>query len=318
MTYILTADIGGTSCKLGVFDQELELVEKWRIPSGVQKQTDILKAIAKSFEDQLEKMESSFDECIGLGVGVPGPVNFKEGIVNGAVNLGWKGQVNVRRILSELTNLEVVVDNDANLAALGEQFKGSGKNYSNVAVLTIGTGVGGGIILNRELIHGYKGASGEIGHLKVDHTEKFLCNCGHRGCLETVASATGIVNLCYDMQKEFPDSILSESIDNGSLSSKDVIMAAKEKDPLALKVLNKVGYFIALGLSYISSIVNPSHFVIGGGVSDAGNILLDSIISQFPTVTFPPAADGVNIVLAQLGNDAGIFGAARLVEQHIK
>lgn len=318
MKYVLTADLGGTSCKLGIFDQELELIEKWRIPTGINSETELLKEIAVSFENQLEKMESSVDECIGIGIGVPGPVNFKEGIVNGAVNLGWKGKVDVKRILSGFMNLEVIVDNDANLAALGEQYKGAGKNYSNVAVLTIGTGVGGGIILNRELMHGFSGASGEVGHLKVDYTEQFQCNCGHRGCLETVASATGIVNLCYDFQKEFPKSILSELIDAGTLSSRDVITAAGQKDPLALKVLNKVGYFIALGLSYIASVVNPSHFVIGGGVSDAGHILLDSVISQFPTVTFPPAAEGINIVLAELGNDAGIYGAARLVEQYIK
>lgn len=318
MTYILTADIGGTSCKLGIFDQQLEIINKWRVPTGVKNQTDILESIVESFQNELDKMESDFEDCIGIGVGVPGPVNFKEGIVNGAVNLGWKGQVNVRKKLNDMTKLEVVVENDANLAALGEQFKGAGKNYSNVAVLTIGTGVGGGIISNRQLMLGYRGASGEVGHLKVDHTERFRCNCGHRGCLETVASATGIVNLCYDFAQEFPDTKLSELIDSGDLTSKDVIQAAQDKDPLALKVLNKVGYYIALGLSYIASVVNPSHFVIGGGVSDAGHVLLDSIISQFPTVTFPPAAEGVHIVLAQLGNDAGIYGAARLVEQHIK
>lgn len=318
MTYILTADIGGTSCKLGIFDQQLEIINKWRVPTGVKNQTDILESIVESFQNELDKMESDFEDCIGIGVGVPGPVNFKEGIVNGAVNLGWKGQVNVRKKLNDMTKLEVVVENDANLAALGEQFKGAGKNYSNVAVLTIGTGVGGGIISNRQLMLGYRGASGEVGHLKVDHTERFRCNCGHRGCLETVASATGIVNLCYDFAQEFPDTKLSELVDSGDLTSKDVIQAAQDNDPLALKVLNKVGYYIALGLSYIASVVNPSHFVIGGGVSDAGHVLLDSIISQFPTVTFPPAAEGVHIVLAQLGNDAGIYGAARLVEQHIK
>ena len=318
MAYILAADIGGTSCKLAIFDEQIELVEKWQIKSSMGNHQRMLEAVATAFEQKLVSMDSSFNECLGLGVGVPGPVNFKEGSVNGAVNLGWDTHVNVAEILHGRTGLSVSVDNDANLAALGEQFKGAGKNYSNVAVLTLGTGVGGGIILNRALIHGHSGASGEVGHMKVDHTEQFLCNCGHRGCLETVASATGIVNLTHVLQEDYPESVLSEKIAADILTSKDVIEAATDKDPLALRVLNKASYYIALGLSYIASTVNPSHFVIGGGVSEAGTILLDSIISQFPSVTFPPAAEHVSIVLAELGNDAGIYGAARLVEQYVK
>lgn len=318
MAYILAADIGGTSCKLAIFNEQIELIEKWQTASSVGDYLMMLKSVAASFEKKLEELESSFKECIGLGVGVPGPVNFKEGTVNGAVNLGWETHVNVAEILAGLTGLSVLVDNDANLAALGEQFKGAGKNYSNVAMLTLGTGVGGGIILNRELIHGHSGASGEVGHIKVDHTEQFLCNCGHHGCLETVASATGIVNLAYSLKEEYQESVLSDKIAALELTSKDVIAAAADKDPLALRVLNKASFYIALGMSYIASIVNPSHFVIGGGVSEAGTILLDSIISQFPSVTFPPAAEHVNIVLAELGNDAGIYGAARLVEQYVK
>lgn len=318
MAYILAADIGGTSCKLAIFNEDIEVVHKWRIASSVGDYKDMLGSVTESFRTQLEKIGSSFKECIGLGVGVPGPVDFESGTVNGAVNLGWETHVPVGDILSKLTGLTVRVDNDANMAALGEQYKGAGKNDRHVAVLTLGTGVGGGIIINRELIHGHAGAGGEVGHMKVDHTEQFLCNCGHRGCLETVASATGIVNLTYALKENFPNSSLSSVIDAGTLTSKDVIQAAADKDQLALHILNKASFYIALGMSYIASTVNPSRFVIGGGVSAAGTILLDSIISQFPSMTFPPAAENVNIVLAELGNDAGMYGAARIIEQYVK
>lgn len=315
MKYILAVDIGGTTCKLAIFNRKLNIIEQWHIPSNTSHRGHyIIEEIVQSFKDHLSALEVTFSDCFGLGVGVPGPVDFEKGVVKGAVNLGWEGDVNLRERFESLTSVKTFIDNDANLAALGEQYKGAGKNHSHVVTLTLGTGVGGGIIVNRELYHGFNGAAGEIGHIKVDLDEKFQCNCGHKGCLETVASATGIVNMSYYYFDKYRNTSLAPLIESGELTSKDVLNEAKNKDELSLFVLNRVGYYAALAISHISVVINPSHFIIGGGVSQAGSILIDSIKSQYPIMTFPPAEEGVEIVLATLGNDAGINGAARLVD----
>lgn len=192
---ILAADVGGTTCKLGIFDNKLERITKWSIqtdisdPSGVV----LLKSIYSAFVQKMNELSLKMEDVIGLGIGVPGPVDFESGIVHGAVNLNWPGDVNVRAILSQFVSFPIFVDNDANAAALGEKHKGAGHDADDVVAITLGTGVGGGIISNGKLVHGHNGSGAEIGHFRVDFDQRFACNCGKNGCLETVASATGVV-----------------------------------------------------------------------------------------------------------------------------
>ncbi|TDM13140.1 ROK family glucokinase [Macrococcus lamae] len=317
---ILAADIGGTTCKLGVMDERLEILHKWEIPTNKEQDgRHILKNIHESFQKNAQIKNYSMDEVKGIGLGVPGPIDFDNGVVNGAINLNWAGKKNIREEYEQLSGKPVYVDNDANVASLGEKFKGAGQNAKDVVCITLGTGVGGGIISNNELVHGYNGSGGELGHFKVDFKERFLCNCGHRGCLETVASATGVVNLAYHYYEELRFStIIEDDIESRTLQAKQVFDAAKEGDEFSLYIIRKVSNYIAYALSVISVMSNPEYIIIGGGVSKAGDFLIDHIEERFQEITFKPAVEGTKIVTAKLGNDAGIIGAAGLIKQYVK
>ncbi|MDU1489783.1 MAG: ROK family glucokinase, partial [Staphylococcus epidermidis] len=193
---ILAADIGGTTCKLGIFDKDLEQLHKWSIDTDTSDHTGelLLKNIYDSFTEKVAEFKYDFNNVVGVGIGVPGPVDFDTGVVYGAVNLHWPGSVNVREIFKQYVNCPVYVDNDANVAALGEKHKGAGEGADDVVAITLGTGLGGGIISNGEIVHGHNGSGAEIGHLRADFDQRFQCNCGKSGCIETVASATGVVN----------------------------------------------------------------------------------------------------------------------------
>lgn len=317
---ILAADIGGTSCKLAIFDPELNLMEKWRIDTDITDSgAHILNDVHKSFQRRLDKSGRGIDDCTGIGIGVPGPVDFDTGMLNGAINLGWTGKKPIARDFEVLSGLKTIVDNDANAAALGEQSFGAGGAHGDVVMLTLGTGVGGGVVTNHRLLHGAHGAAGEIGHIKVDKSKRFSCNCGQNGCLETVASATGMKNLAaYHYEHTYQSTVLSDSIEDGTVTSKDIVAASHEGDLLSQHVLDDMSRYIAYALSTVSAITNPRVIIIGGGVSQAGDMLLDKIDAYYRPDTFPPAVENTGIRLAELGNDAGIYGAARLVEQFIK
>lgn len=316
---ILAADIGGTTCKLGVFDENPALIKKWQIATDINNNGEnILSDIHQSFVNYFKTTDKEMSECTGIGIGVPGPVDFDKGILNGAINLGWKEKKPVAKEYELLSGLPAIVDNDANLAALGEQTFGAGDAEDDVVLMTLGTGVGGGIVSNQKLMHGSNGSAGEIGHIKVDFDERFLCNCGLRGCLETVSSATGMKNLAvYHYTHHFNNSSIEDIISDGTVNSKDIVEAAEMEDALSIKVLDDVSQYIGLALSTISAVVNPKVILIGGGVSQAGHLLLDKIENIYRPNTFPPAGERTEIKIAELGNDAGIYGAARLVEQYI-
>lgn len=317
---ILAADIGGTTCKLGVMDEELEILHKWEIPTNKDDNgSQILRNIHESFEKNAHLKGYDIEDVKGIGLGVPGPIDFENGIVNGAINLNWHGKKNIREEYEQLSGRPVYVDNDANVASLGEKFKGAGRDARDVVCITLGTGVGGGIISNNELVHGHNGSGGELGHFKVDFKERFQCNCGHKGCLETVASATGVVNLAYHYYQELHFStVIQDEIESQSLQAKQVFDAAKAGDEFALYVIRKVSNYIAYALSVVSVMSNPEYIIVGGGVSKAGDFLIDHIDQKFREITFSPAAEGTKIVTAQLGNDAGMIGAAGLIKQYVK
>ena len=277
---ILAADIGGTTCKLGIFDQQLEQIEKWSIKTDTSDVTGyaLLKNVYESFVEHVDNSEFVFSDVLGIGIGIPGPVNFETGEVNGAVNLYWKETVNVREIFQQFVDCPVYVDNDANVAALGEKHKGAGHGADDVVAITLGTGLGGGIISNGEIVHGHNGSGAEIGHFRVDHDQRFKCNCGKSGCIETVASATGVVNLVnfYYPKLTFKSSILQLIKDN-EVTAKAVFDAAKAGDQFCIFITERVANYIAYLCSIISVTSNPKYIVLGGGMSTAGLILIENI-----------------------------------------
>lgn len=308
MKYVFGVDIGGTTVKLGFFDEEGNILEKWEIPTRKDLGGKyILPDIADSITDKLMEKGITKEEVVGVGVGVPGPVDA-DGVVFKAVNLGWD-IFSVSNTLGDLINLPVKAGNDANVAALGEMWKGGGKGHDDLVAVTLGTGVGGGIIVQGKLLAGATGAGGEIGHIHVEDNETDRCGCGKTGCLEQYGSATGLVRLAKrTLEATDEASVLRD----GEITAKDICDAAKAKDAVAVKVMEQFGAYLGRGLAAIACVVNPEVFVIGGGVSKAGEMLFDYIRPHYEKYVFH-GSKNTKFALATLGNDAGIVGAARLV-----
>ena len=309
--YCFGVDLGGTTVKIGLFSIEGQLQDKWEIPTRTENHgAEILSDIAASIQSRMDTGHLSKEQVTGIGIGVPGPV-LNENIVQGCVNLGW-GNVRVADELSALTGLKVKAANDANVAALGEQWQGGGKGFQNLVMFTLGTGVGGGIIQNGRIISGANGAAGEIGHMVIVDSDEVVgtCGCGHRGCLEQVASATGIVNLTEKKLAECSqDSVLREI---SPLTAKDVLDAAKAGDALAEQAAENMMKQLGRAAAYIACVVNPDIFVIGGGVSKAGEYLIEGISRYYKDYAFHASAD-TKFALASLGNDAGMYGCVEML-----
>ena len=307
--YAFGVDVGGTTVKMGLFEINGTLLDKWEIPTNTDNGgAMILEDIAHGIEKKLTEKGISKDEVSGIGIGVPGPV-VGGNTVLGCVNLGW-GEVNVAKVLGNKTELPVRVGNDANVAALGEMWQGGGKGYTNVVVVTLGTGVGGGIIVDGKMVAGAHGAGGEIGHIFVDETETEVCGCGKKGCLEQYTSATGVVRLAKRaLIADSTDSALRAMED---ISAKDVFDAAKAGDALALSVVEKMGKILGTALANIAAVADPEVFVIGGGVSKAGSILTDVIEKYYQQYAFR-ACRKAKFELAKLGNDAGSYGCVYMM-----
>ena len=309
--YAFGVDIGGTTVKIGFFSSEGKFIEHWEIPTRKEGNGEmILPDIARSITKKLKEHNLSLDDLEGVGVGVPGPV-FANGIVNKCVNLGWD-VVDVRGQLSALLNgVPVEVANDANVAALGEQWNGGGKGYDNVVMVTLGTGVGGGIVINGKILPGVHGAAGEIGHMKVRDNETATCGCGKKGCLEQYGSATGVVRLAKIALAENPDTD-SPLRKLDPLTAKDVFDYAKTGDELSLSIVDDVGKMLGEAIAHITCVLDPDVVVIGGGVSRAGQILLDAVLRHYTPAAFH-ASRHSEFKLAVLGNDAGMYGAVRMI-----
>ena len=307
--YVFGVDVGGTTVKMGLFDMNANVLEKWEIPSVTANGGErILPDIAESIEKKLAEMDIEQEEVAGVGIGVPGPVDAS-GTVYKTANLGWDTVFNIPEAFKEYLNLPVMAGNDANVAALGEMWQGGGKGYKDLVVVTLGTGVGGGIICNGQMVTGAGGAGGEIGHIHVEDNETEECGCHNIGCLEQYASATGVVRLAAKrlLKDEMP-SVLREQ----QLSAKAVFDAVKYGDKLAVEVAEQFGEYLGKGLAAIAAVVNPQAFVIGGGVSKAGEVLFEYIRPYYMQYAFRGCRDA-EFALATLGNDAGIFGAAKLI-----
>lgn len=305
---VFGVDVGGTTVKLGVFKADGTLIENWEIPTRKEENGRyILVDVADSILTKIKELGYNKEDVIGVGVGAPGPVDAS-GTINKAVNLGWD-RMNIVETLSSLVELPVKAGNDANVAALGEMWKGGGKGFNNMVAVTLGTGVGGGVIVEGKLVAGYAGAGGEIGHMHVEDDEEDCCGCGGHGCLEQYASATGIVRLAkMRLARDEEASMLRQ----GELSAKSIWDAVKAGDAVAIEVAEKFGYYLGKGLAIIAAVINPEAFVVGGGVSKAGDVIFQYVRPYFDKYTFAGCRD-VKFALAKLGNDAGIYGAARLV-----
>lgn len=305
--YVFGVDIGGTTVKMGFLDIQGNLLDKWEIPTRKENGGEnILPDVARSIEEKLKKDNIAKEDVAGIGVGVPGPVSG-DGVVHRAVNLGW-GEFNVNDKLTALTGIKSMAGNDANVAALGEMWKGGGQGYSDMVMVTLGTGVGGGIIIGGKILAGSTGAGGEIGHIHVNDSEERTCGCGNKGCLEQYASATGISYLASQHKKNWN----GQTVLKDDLSAKAVFDGVKAGDALCIEVAEDFGETLGKGLAVIASVVNPEAFVIGGGVSKAGEVLLSYIRPSFDKYAFH-GARGAKLLLATLGNDAGMYGAAKLV-----
>ena len=307
--YVFGVDVGGTTVKMGLFTVEGELLDKWEIKTRTEDGgKNVLPDIADSIKAKIADKKLSNEDIEGVGIGVPGPVK-EDGTVLKCVNLGW-GILNVQDELKALTGFEIKAGNDANVAALGEMWQGGGKGHSNVVMVTLGTGVGGGIILNGKMLFGVNGAGGEIGHICVDENEEETCGCGNKGCLEQYTSATGVVRLAARAMAATDKKSALRDLD--TVTAKDVFDLAKAGDDLAKEVVDKQAHILGRTLAQIACVVDPEIFVIGGGVSKAGSILTDAVKEYFVKYAFH-ACRGTEFALAELGNDAGMYGAARSI-----
>lgn len=312
---ILGIDIGGTSVKIGLITETGDIFKKWEIPTNTANQGgSIVEDIWMSIQDHLKTYNIPEESLLGIGMGAPGFVNVETGLIYEAVNIGWKN-LDIVSQFRKWSNLPIYVANDANVAALGENWKGAGHQAENLIAVTLGTGVGGGIIANGSILNGENGTAGEIGHLTVD-PNGYPCNCGRTGCLETITSATGIVRQAMELIKKNPQSRLAQHYQQtGNITAKDVFDLAKQGDQSCDQIIHHTTDVLGLVLANIATIINPEKILIGGGVSKAGNQFIQLIEKYFQKYALPRLSDICDIAIAQLGNDAGIIGAAYLVKK---
>lgn len=313
MKYCFGVDIGGTTIKMGIFQENGDVIDKWEIVTHTEEEgCRVLPDIAASISDKIKIHDLQKEECLGVGIGVPAPVTA-DGVVNGSANIGWKYK-DVKKEMEELTGFPVSVGNDANVAALGEMWKGAGQGQKNMIMITLGTGVGSGIIIDGKVLVGSHGAGGEGGHVCVNPNETEKCGCGKCGCLEQYASGNGVANLARKkLEKETAETVLRKA----NLTAKDVFDAVKAGDEVAMEVAEEFGRYLGAGLAAMAAVADPALFVIGGGVSKAGPVILTYVQKNYTEKAFF-AHKKAEFVLASLGNDAGIYGAAKLALDNIR
>ncbi len=312
---VIGIDLGGTTAKIGILSQSGDILSKWELSTDISEEgTKIVPNIIQSIKAYLDSEKLSSEDFLGIGMGTPGTVNRKNGTVIGAFNLNWKTLQPIREQFESSTGIPFFLDNDANVAALGEQWKGAGNNETNVSFITLGTGVGGGLVTDGTLIHGAVDAAGEVGHITVE-PGGYECTCGKKGCLEQYASATGIVRLARDLAKEYSEEsdLKTLVLSNDPLDSKAIFDAAKAGDTYANFVVDRFAYYLGLAMGNIANILNPSTIVLGGGVSKAGEFLVEKVSKVVEEFTFPTIRSVTKIKIAELENDAGMIGAASLV-----
>ncbi|WP_088041733.1 ROK family glucokinase [Bacillus sp. EAC] len=315
---IVGVDLGGTSIKLALLTNDGDFIEKWEVPTDKSESgKHIPKTISNAIDTKLKELNKTKNDVAGIGIGAPGSVRLEDGLIFAAVNLGWEN-FPLKAILEEESGIPVIVDNDANIAAVGEMWKGAGAGARDVVMVTLGTGVGGGVIVNGLVAHGISGAAGEIGHTTVQLENGVLCNCGKVGCLETISSATGIARIANEkVQSTSKETVLKEISSQRELTTKDVFDAYSQGDGVAEEIVNHVMKYLALVLAGVGNTLNPENIIIGGGVSNAGDLLIKPLKNYFDQFAFTTVRESTKLSIAKLGNDAGAIGAAYLVKKFI-
>ena len=304
-------DIGGTATKIGAFDQRGALLSKWEIKTDISEGGSL---ILPNVAEEVLHYARNLSRVTAIGVGIPGPVQ-RGGYVARCVNLGWGDFNPARELAAILRGVPVFAGNDANMAAMGEYWQGSGKDADSLVFITLGTGVGGGIIVDGKMLFGSGGLAGEIGHITVNPEETLPCNCGHYGCLDQTASATGIVRSAMRLLESSDAPSALRSLE--SVTARDVVDAARRGDALAAEAFDRCMYFLGKGMAMLTNIVDPELFIIGGGVSKAGSYLVDTVKKHYDSMaTLTDHRAGIE--LARLGNDAGLFGAAKLAMDSVR
>ena len=313
--WFIGVDLGGTTIKLAFIDYYGEIKTKWEIPTDKSEEgRHITTHIARALGEKMKDLDLKTNEFAGIGMGAPGFIEMDTGFIYQAVNIGWK-DFPLKDKLEMETGLPVIIDNDANIAALGEMWRGAGDGARDLLCVTLGTGVGGGIISNGTIVHGTNGMAGEIGHITSIAEGGVRCNCGKTGCLETIASATGVVRTAMNTLEKYQDGKLQEVY--GELTARDVFEAYDKNDPHAVEVVNLTTFHLGLAIANLANSLNPSKIVIGGGVSKAGDSLLSPLKEQFEKYALPRVKEGTDFAVATLGNDAGVIGGAWLVKSKI-
>lgn len=304
--FAVGVDIGGTAVKIGILDENGEIIAKSQIPTRQENKCGyVLEDSAAEIKKLIVKSKIDNSDISGIGIGIPGPV--ANGIVKHCVNLYWESSVDAAGIMEKLTGIKSVVMNDANAAALGEQWMGGGKGHSSMVLVTIGTGIGGGIVIDGNVLTGAEGAGGEIGHIVVDYNSERKCNCGRYGCLETYASATGIV---YTANQILENEKIPSILRNTEVTAKSVFEAAESNDEVAIKTVDIFGKYLGRALANIAATVDPEVIVLAGGVVKGGEKVRKPVEKYYRESAFKTVKN-TKIVLAKLENDAGMFGAAK-------
>lgn len=311
-------DIGGTTIKIGVISRLGQIIHKWEIPTNLENNgAYIISELWNSISKHLQCQQIDQSNIIGIGVGAPGFIDRTTGIVYEAVNIGWKN-FHLKKQLEDISKLPVFITNDANIAALGEVWQGAGDGSDHLIAITLGTGVGGGIITNGEIISGANGTAGEIGHMTIDPNGS-PCNCGRRGCLETIASATGIVRQALEKVAQYPSSHLANVYrEKQTLTAKDVFDLAITGEVHCKHIVHEVSHLLGYTIANLAVLTNPAKVLIGGGLSKAGDYFLHLIKDSFEKYALPRIKSICEIKIAELGNDAGIIGAAYFVKQNLR
>ncbi|MFG6494193.1 ROK family glucokinase [Fictibacillus sp. UD] len=316
--WLVGVDLGGTTIKIAFITLDGHIVEKWEIPTNIEQDgKNIVPDIAQSIQTKLDELSEPKEKLAAIGMGAPGFIDMKTGFIYHAVNIGWRDYP-LKEELEKATGLSVIVDNDANIAAIGEMWRGAGDGEGNLLMVTLGTGVGGGIIVNGHIMHGTNGMAGEIGHITSIPDGGAPCNCGRTGCIETIASATGIARISKEKAlKDKTSSLYNILEQNGEIKAKDVAAAAEKGDHVAIETLDEVTFHLGLVIANLSNSINPGKIVIGGGVSKAGNTLMERLQEKFKHFALPRVAEGAELKVATLGNDAGVIGGAWLAKHNL-
>ena len=310
-SYAFGVDVGGTTVKLGLFSRDGALLEKWEIPTRTQNNGEnVLPDIVDSIQAKLAENNISPQNVVGIGIGVPGPVSA-DYTVNKCVNLGW-GVFNLKEKMNQLLPVipNVAAGNDANVAALGEMWQGGGKGYHSAAMFTLGTGVGGGVVVDGNIVAGANGGAGEVGHMTVEPGETVPCACGKYGCLEQYASANGIVRMAKVMLSQCDNPSVLRNLKH--FTAKDICDLARDGEEMAMDIVDRFGEYMGRAMSYVASTTDPDVFIVGGGMSRAGSIITDAMLKYYRKYAFH-VSTGTSIALAELGNDAGMYGCAKMI-----